>query len=206
MILDNPTNKTFHDCHVPPSFNACLSFFMSLPGYVLHYKRESGPSPSVNPKSGSAEGWEVLKLNSRSTSYTLERIRCGSVYVFSLAAENVIGLGEFSSMLKTRTNGNPPDMNPALNEILDGNGTMIQIDLSRWGDGGCPLISSSFQIEYKPKEAPNWQRIYRRDNSTRQFTFNSMPKVFYEIRITVENDAGTVVKLFEVESDPGKST
>ena len=163
----------------------------------------SPSSPNTNTKVGTSEEWEILKLNSRSTSYTLEKIRCGSVYLFKIAAENVIGLGDFSTILTTKTNGNPPDGNPPLNEILDGNGTMIQIDLSRWPDGGCQL-NNNFQIEYKPKDATNWQRIYRRDNTTRRFTFNSMSKVQYEIRITVENDAGTVIKLFEVESDSGK--
>lgn len=150
----------------------------------------------------SGDEWEEKRVGSKTTSYTLENIRCGSVYLFRIAAENVIGLGSFSPILRTRTNGQKPDADPRLNEILAGNGTMVGIDLTRWPTGGCPL-KSNFQIEYKPKDSLSWQRIYRPDNYTRKFSFDSRTGTTYELRITVENDAGSVTKLFEIESNQG---
>jgi hypothetical protein len=183
-----------------PSFCFSLNLIeIFVSAYVLHYKREI-----ESPKS--SDEWDEKRLNSKTTSYTLENLHCGTVYLFRIAAENVIGLGSFSSILKTKTNGQKPDGDPKLNEILNGNGTTVQIDLTRWPTGGCPL-KNNFQIEYKPKESLNWQRIYRPDNYTRRFTysFNAITGTTYELRITVENDAGTVTKQFEIESNQGKT-
>ncbi|CAG7820270.1 unnamed protein product, partial [Allacma fusca] len=156
-------------------------------GYSLQYQKEHHSD------------WKSKRLGQRSSSITLDNLLCGRAYQFRIAAENMVGLGEYSPELVTRTNGNIPET-PKLTDILDGNGTMIRIDLSRWGDGGCPI--KSFHIEYKTKESANWQRIYRRDNSSRVFTFATVVRAKYDVRVTIENDAGSVMKTFHVESVP----
>lgn len=150
-------------------------------------------------KEGSLE-WKSRRLGQRVLSVTLDNLLCGTVYQFKIAAENSVGFGEYSPVLSTKTNGNSPET-PKLTDILDGNGTMIRIDLSRWNDGGCPV--KNFHIEYKTKDSVNWQRIYRQDNDTRVFTFATVTKHKYDIRIAIENDAGSVTKTFHVESVPG---
>lgn len=75
--------------------------------------------------------WSFQRLGSRLNSFVMENLLCGTGYQIRLAAENKIGLGEFSSILKTKTNGNPPEHPKLMTEIIDGNGTMIRIDLSR---------------------------------------------------------------------------
>jgi len=131
----------------------------------------------------------------------MENLQCGTSYTVRIAGENSIGIGEFSSILRTKTNGGSPEY-PKLTEVLDGNGTMIRVDLNRWPDGGCPI--RKFHIEYKTKESQMWIPIYLRDNSTRVFILNTTLGSKYDVRIIVENEAGSVSKTFLVESTPSK--
>lgn len=157
--------------------------------------------------------WEKRRVGSKMTTLTLENLSCGTPYLFKIAAENVIGLGQFSQVLKARTNGNKPE-GAKLTDVLEGNTTVIQIDLTRWPDGGCPI--KNFQIEYKAlgkqgqqqvqelSGSSTWQRIYRRDNQTRVFVFNTIPNMNYDVSFSVMNEAGSIEKVFRIEANPGK--
>lgn len=94
--------------------------FHILPGYILQYR------------SSSLTEWSFHPLGSRLTSFVLDNLLCGTAYQIRLAGENSIGMGEFSQMLRTKTTGSPPEQHPKLTEVIDGNGTMIRIDLNRW--------------------------------------------------------------------------
>jgi len=111
-----------------------------------------------------------------------------------------VGKGKDSLILDARTNGNRPEI-PRLTEILDGNGTMIRIDLTRWSDGGCAFVN--FNIEYRKLEFGVWMRVYRKDSATKVFIIQTQLNNKYEIKIKVSNEAGSVEKLFKVESNPG---
>ncbi|ODM92162.1 Down syndrome cell adhesion molecule-like protein Dscam2 [Orchesella cincta] len=163
----------------------------SLSAYVLQYQQQKD--------SLSLRDWVSTRMGPRLTSYLVENLLCGTQYSFRIFGENSVGKGEMSLVLSARTNGNLPEM-PKLTEILDGNGTMIRIDLMRWSDGGCPI--TNFNIEYKKESSGNWLRIYRRDNSSRVFIIQTQLYSKYEIKIRVENDAGSVTKVFKVESYP----
>lgn len=75
---------------------------------------------------------------------------------------------------------------------------MVRIDLRRWPDGGCSI--KRFHIEYKTKESYEWKRIHKKDNNTRLFILNTALNSKYDVRISVENEAGSVSKTFSVES------
>lgn len=170
-------------------FSFGVPLIKKILGYILYSQKEN------------AIDWKTRKLGQRMSSVTLENLLCGTMYNFKMAAENAIGIGEFSEELSTRTNGNIPET-PKLTDVLDGNGSSIRIDLSRFADGGCPI--TNFHIDYKTRESTNWQRIYRKDNLTRVFSFATMPRTKYDIRIGIENDAGSILKTFQVESVPGR--
>lgn len=179
-----------------------------LTGYLLEYVN-SNPSPGeIND---GKEKWKSLEIGSLLTSFSLENLLCGTNYSLKMTAENSVGKGTSSPVVKAKTNGNPPEGSPRLTEILDGNGTMIRIDLNRWPDGGCPI--TNFNIEYRRdssalsttsgQQQQQWMRIYRKENGTRVFIFQTEPNSKYQIRIKLENDAGSVTKTFLVESHPG---
>jgi len=158
-------------------------------GLWLHYRKET------------EKEWKVEQLGAEVSSHTIQTLACGTNYQFRLVGSNMVGQGEPSELLTVKTNGDFPGT-PKLTEVLDGNGTIIRIDLNRWSDGGCPI--SSFYIEYKSKQSHTWQRVYRRDNHTRVFMLPTEEGMKYDVRISVQNDAGSSTKTFTVESIPGK--
>ncbi|CAL8129128.1 unnamed protein product [Orchesella dallaii] len=168
-----------------------------LSSYILQHKQKLHSSPS----SSSFQEWKSLQISPRLSSYSLENLLCGTQYSLRIFGENSVGKGEPSQELIARTNGNLPEM-AKLTQVLDGNGTMIRIDLTRWSDGGCPI--TSFNIEYKKvsSEGGIWMRVFRRENSTKVFVIQTEERAKYDIKIRVENDAGSVNKLFRVDSSP----
>lgn len=166
-------------------------FILFFAGYILQYR------------SGSLSEWSFQRIGPRLNSFSMDNLLCGMPYQIRLAAENVIGIGEFSSVLKTKTNGSPPEKDPKLTEVIDGNGTMIRIDLSRWPDGGCRI--KKFHLEFKNKASNSeWNTIHHRTNLSRVFILNTTLKTKYDFRITLESEAGAVSKTFSVESSPRK--
>ncbi|CAL8129113.1 unnamed protein product [Orchesella dallaii] len=165
-----------------------------LTAYFLQYKLQKMQSLKE-------EEWKTLRLSPRLASYLLENLSCGTQYLFRIFGENSVGKGEPSQQISVRTKGKEPET-PKLTEILDGNGTMIRIDLTRWSDGGCPIIN--YNIQYKRESSENWNRIYKKENSTRVFVIQTQLFYKYEIKIRMENDAGAVTKVFRVESNSGK--
>jgi hypothetical protein len=161
--------------------------FLKIPGFLIQYRV------------GNSLDWTSKRLGSRLTSFAMENLLCGTSYMVRIAGENSIGIGEFSPVLRTKTTGGPPEY-PKLTEVLDGNGTMIRVDLNRWPDGGCSI--GRFHIEHKSKASIEWAPVYLRDNSTRVFILNTTMGSKYDVRISVENEAGTVSKIFFVESTP----
>ncbi|CAL8129109.1 unnamed protein product [Orchesella dallaii] len=161
-----------------------------LTAYSLQYQLQKKQSLKQ-------EEWNTLRLSPRLASYLLENLLCGTQHLFRIFGENSVGKGEPSQQISVRTGGKEPEI-PKLTEILDGNGTMIRIDLTRWSDGGCPIIN--YNIQYKRESSENWNRIYKKDNSTRVFVIQTQLFSKYEIKIRMENDAGSVTKVFRVES------
>ncbi len=81
-------------------------------GFVIQYRAGNGIE------------WISKHLGARLSSFAMENLQCGTNYHVRISAENEIGTGEFSTILKTKTTGNPPEY-PKLTEVLDGNGTMV---------------------------------------------------------------------------------
>ncbi|XP_035702797.1 Down syndrome cell adhesion molecule-like protein Dscam2 isoform X2 [Folsomia candida] len=158
-----------------------------LSGYILQYR------------SSSLTEWSFHPLGSRLTSFVLDNLLCGTAYQIRLAGENSIGMGEFSQMLRTKTTGSPPEQHPKLTEVIDGNGTMIRIDLNRWPNGGCRI--KKFHLEFKNKNIGEWNTV-QRTNFSRVFILNTTMGTKYDLRISLENEAGLVSKIFSVESSP----
>lgn len=74
-------------------FNLKLFFNYLQLGYTLFFKTESETT------------WQVIELSPEANSFTLESLKCGTLYMIKLQAHNRVAMGSVSDILSTSTRG-----------------------------------------------------------------------------------------------------
>ncbi|XP_038109805.1 Down syndrome cell adhesion molecule-like protein Dscam2 isoform X22 [Culex quinquefasciatus] len=153
-----------------------------LQGYTLHYKPEFGE-------------WETIDVALDAPKYTIENLYCGSRYQVYSTAYNMIGAGEPSDILNTRTKGSKPLL-PEKSRFIEVSSNSITLHLPAWKDGGCRM--SHFVVEHKKKDQIDWNQISNNVKPGGNFVVLDLePATWYNLRVTAHNNAGFTVAEYE---------
>lgn len=151
-----------------------------FPGFTLNAKHDT-------------DDWTSTELSPEFSVYTLENLRCGSLYHIYLLAHNRVGNGSPSPIQTVSTKGGPPLL-PKEKDFILTNSTTLQLNLYNWPDGGCPIMH--FSIQYKAYNEKNWILVAKSVSEERIFVHNLTPATWYQLKISAENDGGTVQGFF----------
>lgn len=89
---------------------------------------------------------------------------------------------------------------PSRDAFLLPNGTSIGLNFSTWLDGGCP--KTDFIVEYKLKDAVEWQKIEHDSSTNQQFVLITglILNNIYTIRVLAKNDAGYTSAEYDIST------
>ncbi|KAL7024043.1 hypothetical protein ACKWTF_012881 [Chironomus riparius] len=138
------------------------------------------------------ETWSRVELTPDQTSYTLGGLKCGTQYIMKISAHNKVGDGQASDEINVWTKGKTPQA-PEEKDFLKVNTTCLNLLLSSWNNGGCPI--SHFSIEYRSLGEIRWTVV---SSDTSSLDGNKDSLVFcdfkhaswYQLRISAKNEAG----------------
>ncbi|XP_031351172.1 Down syndrome cell adhesion molecule-like protein Dscam2 isoform X16 [Photinus pyralis] len=151
-------------------------------GYTIHYKPDFG-------------NWETVQIDSQTQKYTLENLLCGTRYQVQVTAYNSIGTGDPSDNLNTRTRGDKPGI-PSADKFIEVLSNNVVLHLDAWSDGSCPMLY--FVIEQKKKTSNEWIQVANSVKPRGNFLLSELdPAVWYHLRVTAHNNAGTNVAEYE---------
>ncbi|XP_060516116.1 cell adhesion molecule Dscam2 [Cylas formicarius] len=151
-----------------------------IQGYILNIKDES-------------QDWSSMELSPEYLQYTVENLRCGSLYHIYLMAQNKVGRGSPSKIISVSTKGGSPQL-PKEDKIITTNYSVITLNLKNWPNGGCPI--SQFSVQYKPYSSSEWLLIANSVSEEEITIQNLVPATWYQVKISAQNDAGLIYGLF----------
>ncbi|XP_074596687.1 cell adhesion molecule Dscam1-like [Brevipalpus obovatus] len=133
-------------------------------------------------------------------NFTLQGLLCGTHYEMTLAAYNNAGNSEPSEILHVRTTGSMPIYPPRETFLRFINATCIEIDLTAWKSGGCPI--KYFSIKYKMKSEEMWTEVSNKiaPTKTTMWIDGLHPLTFYLLKSTAFSDAGSTDAEFTLQT------
>ncbi|XP_046988370.1 Down syndrome cell adhesion molecule-like protein 1 homolog [Schistocerca americana] len=155
----------------------------TVKGYYLHFKREFGE-------------WEKIKIPAHESHFTLKNLQCGTRHQFYLQAFNQLGQSSPTPTISQRTQGSAP-VAPNIFDLIHVNSTSISLNVSSWGDGGCPI--TSFVVEYKLKHGVDWTLVSNnvKFDQTEFLVLDLNPETWYTLRMTAHNSAGSTIYKYD---------
>ncbi|XP_050442016.1 cell adhesion molecule Dscam2 isoform X15 [Adelges cooleyi] len=154
-------------------------------GYTIKYKPEFGD-------------WQTAQVAAKADKFTLENLWCGSRYQIAVTAYNLIGTGDESDILITKTTGSKPKI-PEASKFIEVSATSVTLHLNAWLDGGCPMLY--FVVEHKKKMQPEWTQVSNNVRPGGNFVVLDLdPATWYHLRVTAHNNAGFSVAEYEFAS------
>ncbi|XP_022661612.1 Down syndrome cell adhesion molecule-like protein Dscam2 isoform X3 [Varroa destructor] len=168
-----------------------------ITSYELYYSREAGSWLKVKVPTG--EGTSVRM------SHELMGLYCGTQYQLYLIAHNPSGHSEASETVSTKTLGEVPRA-PRKEHFIVSNSTSLTLRPSSWDDNGCPI--SHLTIEYRPRPTggshSQWIVVSRNLSPDEgPMTLHDLrPEMWYSVRVTATNDAGSTDAEFTVRTVP----
>ncbi|KAM7293004.1 hypothetical protein ISCGN_026134, partial [Ixodes scapularis] len=144
--------------------------------YVLHYQVKGGD-------------WQQKALSTNSNKYTVEGLKCGSVYSLYMTATNSLGTAEPRDIIYARTKGAAP-VSSKLENFVVLNSTFVTLNLATWQSGGCPILH--FSVHLKPGIQKEWTLVadqvsaHQRSLELRHLS----PGKEYELRVSAYSEAG----------------
>ncbi|KAH8025366.1 hypothetical protein HPB51_007678 [Rhipicephalus microplus] len=158
---------------------------MTVRDYVLHYQAEGGE-------------WQQKAISTSSNKFTLEGLKCGSLYSFYMTATNSLGTAEPRDIIYGRTRGAAPVSSKREN-FIDVNATSATLKLDMWQSGGCPILQYAVQLRpIAPAGQPQQQQQAWKlvsdviPGHQRHFELRHLsPGREYEVRVSAHSDAGT---------------
>ncbi|XP_050520785.1 cell adhesion molecule Dscam2 isoform X35 [Daktulosphaira vitifoliae] len=154
-------------------------------GYTIKYKPEFGD-------------WQTAQVAAKAEKFTLENLWCGSRYQIAVTAYNLIGTGDESDILITKTTGSKPKI-PEASKFIEVSATSVTLHLNAWLDGGCPMLY--FVVEHKKKMQPEWTQVSNNVRPGGNFVVLDLdPATWYHLRVTAHNNAGFSVAEYEFAS------
>ncbi|XP_050054072.1 cell adhesion molecule Dscam2 isoform X42 [Aphis gossypii] len=154
-------------------------------GYTIKYKPEFGD-------------WQTAQVAAKADKFTLENLWCGSRYQIAVTAYNLIGTGDESDLLNTKTTGSKPKI-PEASKFIEVSATSVTLHLNAWLDGGCPMLY--FVVEHKKKLQSEWTQVSNNVRPGGNFVVLDLdPASWYHLRVTAHNNAGFSVAEYEFAS------
>ncbi|XP_060864207.1 cell adhesion molecule Dscam2 isoform X23 [Metopolophium dirhodum] len=154
-------------------------------GYTIKYKPEFGD-------------WQTAQVAAKAPKFTLENLWCGSRYQIAVTAYNLIGTGDESDLLNTKTTGSKPKI-PEASKFIEVSATSVTLHLNAWLDGGCPMLY--FVVEHKKKLQSEWTQVSNNVRPGGNFVVLDLdPASWYHLRVTAHNNAGFSVAEYEFAS------
>ncbi|GLH10491.1 Protein sidekick [Gryllus bimaculatus] len=151
-----------------------------ITGYTLNYKREFGE-------------WQELSIDPDRKTYTLDGVKCGSVYQLYITAINGVGNSKSSSVVTANTKGSAPRI-PLQDDLLVVNSTSVTLFLDAWPSGGCPL--QYFVVEYRARTQSSWTLVSNNIQQEELIIPDLTPATWYALKVTAHNDAGSSMQEF----------
>ncbi|CAH0715045.1 unnamed protein product, partial [Brenthis ino] len=170
--------------------------------YSLTWKESSGPWQ---------EAWSPNKLANKLSNlsgvqkHALTGLKCGTKYSLRITATNKVGTSQ-PAYLDVSTLGGAP-IPPSTNEWLWSNCSHIYVQLAGWDDAGCEL--RSWDVEYRLLGSRGWMRahnamayadssyaLYQSSYRTSFPISDLSPGTWYQVRVTANNEAGSVTTTY----------
>eukprot|EP00106_Octopus_bimaculoides_P001607 XP_014769049.1 PREDICTED: Down syndrome cell adhesion molecule homolog [Octopus bimaculoides] len=145
-----------------------------IKGFYVKFKKEHGE-------------WQSLKADSISRTYIFKGLQCGTGYRFIVNSFNIIGVSGDSTQINAKTNGS------LLKSV---NSTFVQLDLSAWSSGGCPI--KFYTVKYRMNGHTEWVEVSNNvDGNMTSFTVRDLRSAtWYWMKLTAHNEAGSTESLF----------
>ncbi|CAN7998394.1 unnamed protein product, partial [Ixodes hexagonus] len=149
---------------------------ISVRDYALHYQVEGGE-------------WKEMALSTSANKYTLDGLKCGSLYSLFMTATNSLGTAEPRDIIYARTKGAAP-VSSKLEEFIVLNATFVSLNLFTWQSGGCPILH--FGVHLRPTGAHEWKLMSDRvPAGQRRLELKHLtPGKEYEVRVSAYSEAG----------------
>ncbi|GAB1598659.1 Down syndrome cell adhesion molecule-like isoform X2, partial [Argonauta hians] len=155
-----------------------------LKGFDIKFKKEHGE-------------WQTLKTDSMTRTHMFKGLKCGTGYRFIVNSFNLIGVSDDSVQISAKTNGSSPVM-PAQDLVLQSvNSSFVQLDLSSWRSGGCPI--KFYTVKYRMNGQTEWVEVSNNvDGNMTSFTVRDLrPATWYWMKLTAHNEAGSTERLLK---------
>ncbi|CAN8026902.1 unnamed protein product, partial [Ixodes persulcatus] len=168
--------KNAENCSL--SWRLNITFRSNLDRYVARFRLHEGMD------------WNEVSLGPDKRGYLFEGLVCGSAYYFSILSYNRNGRSEPGELLQVKTEGTVPQP-PSHRTGIVPNVTGLNLALSTWRDGGCPI--SHFFIQYKSRDDSEWTLLSSRVLPDRESVAigDLMPGTWYNIVVMAFNSAGS---------------
>jgi hypothetical protein len=153
----------------------------SISGFILYYRRNEETS---------IDNWESIRLSKHQRRHVLSSLLCGSKYMMKMNAFNEVGSSSDTEVINFCTDGRPA-LAPDKYSFITSNITDVQLSLSSWKDGGCPI--DHFSIQFKPKYQPEWILLSNHILPQQDTIFirELNAGTWYDLLVLVNNEAGT---------------
>lgn len=156
----------------PPQINAHYSSADSI--RVSWEKIEDGGTPTLQYTvwyRTATSAWTRIDVTPEHSVYTIVGLKCGTQFIVKMSAQNRVGEGQATEEINIWTKGKSMCFNwtlfrsmfsllivhdfnqlesqePEEDEFISSNATCINLKMSSWNNGGCPI--SHFSIEHRP--------------------------------------------------------
>ncbi|XP_055315179.1 cell adhesion molecule Dscam2 isoform X2 [Sitodiplosis mosellana] len=155
--------------------------------YTLSYRTVTG-------------AWIKVEITPENNAYTLIGLKCGTQYIIKMSAHNRVGDGQSTDEINIWTKGKK-SQEPEEKDFVSTNSSCINLKLSLWNSGGCPI--SHFSIEHRPHGELQWtvlsSDISNSDETRKNLVFcDFQPAKWYQLKVSAVNDAGRTTALYNV--------
>nr|XP_045620714.1 Down syndrome cell adhesion molecule-like protein Dscam2 [Procambarus clarkii] len=157
----------------------------AITGYVIRYSLEEEAA------------WVEEVVEPGEATYSLQQLRCGSTYRLQVAAINLVGRGEASRTVNTRTRGAAPRQ-PRHQDLVSVNSSSVTLHLYTWPSGGCPI--TWFAVDYRSHSEATFTPVASHlAGDTDAVTLPELaPLTWYQLRVTAHNAAGSATAMYDV--------
>ncbi|XP_059217414.1 cell adhesion molecule Dscam2 [Stomoxys calcitrans] len=142
------------------------------------------------------ETWSQTELMPENNAYTITGLKCGNQYIIKMSAHNIVGDGSASEEINVWTKGKASQA-PIGNDLIATNASCVNLKLSAWNNGGCPI--HHFSIEHRPLGDIRWTVVTSdisnaEENRENLIFCEFQPAKWYQLRISATNDAGKTME------------
>ncbi|XP_022247175.1 Down syndrome cell adhesion molecule homolog [Limulus polyphemus] len=162
------------------------TFGKAVTDYVLHSRINKDP-------------WEETSVKTNNKQYTVTNLKCGTNYQFFFTAHNSVGKSEPSNVVHARTDGAAP-LSPNYEEFVSIQQTQAILHLSKWQNGGCPILS--FTVRLREKFHTRWRTVADKipANKPNFVISHILPSTWYKVLVIARSSAGATEATYDFKT------